>query len=186
MKHGTTVLVVGPNDSGKSAFAEKLAAKLCAQPEGNAAGTLYYIATMDPYGEEGQARIEKHRMQREPFGFITIEERSCVSGIPFPREAVVLLEDVSNLLGNALFGGSRNGSEDSVFEDIAALCAKCRAAVLVSIGELAGGQGYDGETHGYIDKLNRLNQRLLDFADAAVSMRDGKPSVIKGDGYALD
>jgi adenosylcobinamide kinase/adenosylcobinamide-phosphate guanylyltransferase len=150
------VLVLGPNNSGKSAYAEKLAVSL-------AYGPLCYIATMVPYGEEGRARVEKHRKQREGLGFATLERPTCVAGLPLPEDATVLLEDVSNLLGNTLHGG---GGE--VFEDIAALCKNCRNAVLVSIGGLEPSPEHDDGTIGYINALNRLNGLLADLADEVV------------------
>jgi adenosylcobinamide kinase/adenosylcobinamide-phosphate guanylyltransferase len=154
-----TVLVLGPNGSGKSACAEKIAA-------GMSGGALYYVATMIPFGEEGQTRVAKHRKQREGLGFLTVEQPSRVSEISLPQGATVLLEDVSNLLGNALF--EHGGDEDAVFGDIAALCAKCRNAVLVSIDGLTQSPGYDGGTNEYIAALNRLNSRLAKIADEVI------------------
>jgi adenosylcobinamide kinase/adenosylcobinamide-phosphate guanylyltransferase len=151
-----TVLVLGPNNSGKSAYAEKLAASL-------SNGPLYYIATMIPYGDKGRARVEKHRKQREGLGFVTVEKPTCVSGIPLPADATALLEDVSNLLGN-----TRHGEGVDVFADIAALCEKSRNAVLVSIGGLDPRPEHDDETKGYIAALNRLNGLLADYADEVV------------------
>ena len=173
------VLVLGPNGSGKSLYAEKIATRF-------SSGELFYIATMIPYGDEGLTRVEKHRKQREGAGFITVEKPFCVSEIPLPPDAVVLLEDVSNLLGNALFGGDRSGSEESVFTDITAMCAKCRTAVLVSIDGLTATQEYDDETRGYIELMNRLNNWLYELAETVIIMRDGKPDVVKGEVNALD
>ena len=170
-----TVLVSGANGSGKSAYAEVLAARL-------SSGVLYYIATMQPYGEEGRERVEKHRKQREKFGFITLEKPFFVSDFPYQPAASVLLEDVSNLLGNSLFDGKENicrnvnaDITDSVFADIKALCKKCKNAVLVSIGGLRGSE-FDGETRVFTDALNRLNRRISDFADAVVTMNNGVPN----------
>ena len=171
-------LVLGPNDSGKSLFAEKLAARL-------SYGALYYIATMTPFGDEGLARVEKHRKQRESLGFITVEKPFRVSEVFLPADAAILLEDVSNLLGNALFDGEREAGEDGVFADIAAMCANCRAAVLVSIDGLDVSKDYDAETCGYISALNRLNRRLSGFADTVVVMSGGTAVYVKGEKYAL-
>jgi len=170
------ILVLGPNGSGKSAYAERLAAQLSA-PQSQA---RVYIATMIPCGEEGLARVEKHRQQRESMGFITIEEPFCVSEAMLGPDAVALLEDVSNLLGNALFGGKSGGSEDGVFADIAAMCGKCASSVLVSISGLSVEREYNDETIEYIKTLDSLNERLFYFADAAVEMRGGEPVVLKG------
>ena len=174
-----TTLIIGSNGSGKSLYAENLAA-------GYASSALYYIATMVPYGEEGRIRVEKHRKQRRSKGFITIEEPFSVSTVTIPPDTVVLLEDVSNLLGNTLFDGSGTGNEDSVFMDIAAMLAKCATAVIVSIDGLAVSREYGGETIAYIEALNRLNNRLRDFADTVVLMDKGKPIFIKGGADALD
>jgi len=169
-----TVLVLGPNGSGKSVYAEKLAMRL-------STGALYYVATMIPWGEEGQSRIDKHRKRRENVDFVTVEQPTDISGMKFPPDAVVLLEDVSNLLSNVMFTGSRKGSADSVFADIKTLCAKRRAAVLVSIEGLTNEPAYDDETRGYIDALNQLNENLSGFADVVVTMRDGRPVFVKGE-----
>ena len=173
-----TALILGPNGSGKSAYAEKLTARL-------SSGALYYIATMIPYGEEGRARVAKHRKQREFMGFVTVEKPFCVSDIRFPPDTAVLLEDVSNLLSNAIFDGTHDGNEESILLDITAMCAKCRTAVLVSIDGLTAEPKHNDETRGYIDALNRLNRRLSDFADIVISTRDETPVFLKGDTYAL-
>ena len=56
------------------------------------------------------------------------------------RDGVVLLEDVSNLLANAMF--ERGGDEASVYADIEALCSRCRLLVAVTITGLRA-DGYD-------------------------------------------
>ncbi|MCR5212779.1 MAG: bifunctional adenosylcobinamide kinase/adenosylcobinamide-phosphate guanylyltransferase [Eubacterium sp.] len=61
------ILVIGRPDSGKSELAEGLILKLAdINPK-------FYIATMIPFGKEGERRVEKHRKMREGKGFITIE-----------------------------------------------------------------------------------------------------------------
>jgi adenosylcobinamide kinase/adenosylcobinamide-phosphate guanylyltransferase len=176
---GMTALIIGSNGSGKSVYAEKFIRSL-------SAGALYYIATMIPYGEEGKKRVEKHRAQREGMAFITAEKPFNVSQISLPCGANVLLEDVSNLLGNVLFGGESGKTDsasenlDKVYADITALCGKCANAVLVSIDGLEAKPEYNEETREYINLLNLLNNRLFDFADTVIAMRDGKAHIIKG------
>jgi len=177
------ILVLGSNGSGKSVFAEKLAVKLSGTERSH---PLFYIATMVPYGEEGLARVEKHKKQRESMGFNTVEKPSRVSVAQFPPDTVTVLEDVSNLLSNELFAGERNDDEDSVFRDIMAMCGKCRASVLVSISGLSVNREYDDETNTYINALNLLNERLCDLADTVVEMRCGAPVFLKGEIDALD
>ena len=117
-----TILVIGTPDSGKSEKAEGLALEL----SGN--GKKIYLATMIPYGAEGEKRIEKHRKLRDGKGFITVEKTHNVADIidetgfieikrsedkskdknegPYRVEAsdvTVLLECVSNLCANEMF-----------------------------------------------------------------------------------
>lgn len=189
------ILVLGPNDSGKSAYAEKLLVKLAARGrEETPGGPLVYIATMIPFGEEGFARVKKHRKQRQGLGFST-EERPCkVSEAEVEAGANLLVEDVSNLLSNLIFDRKANrpaeesagdlaeeSAEDLAFDDIKTLCEKCSNAVLVSIGSLKPDAAYDWATNEYIEALNRLNHRLAEFADVLVTMDEGKPTVTKGE-----
>ena len=159
---GTLIMISGANGSGKSRYAERIVARTT--------GERYYIATMRPCSEENLQRIEKHREQRKDLQFTTLE---C----PY-QVGAVLLEDVSNLLANAMF--ERGGDEASVYADIEALCSRCRLLVAVTITGLRA-DGYDGETAAYIRALNGLNQRLYDRAAAAVAMKDGAPFAEKGD-----
>ncbi len=68
-----TVLVTGGASCGKSAYAEQLAL--------HAAGLRYYLATMRPFGEEGQRRLLRHRRMRAGKGFITIESYSDLTEV---------------------------------------------------------------------------------------------------------
>lgn len=51
-------LVIGGSGSGKSAYAEQMAVKAA----GN--GSLYYVATMQVYDEEGKKKVERHNVPR--------------------------------------------------------------------------------------------------------------------------
>ena len=58
-------LIIGGSASGKSEYAERL---VCSLP-----GKRIYVATMEPFGEEGRERIARHRKLREGKGFVTAE-----------------------------------------------------------------------------------------------------------------
>ena len=167
---GTLILISGANGSGKSRYAERIVARTT--------GRRYYIATMRPCSEENLQRIEKHREQRKDLHFTTLECPTQVGTAAVKTGSVVLLEDVSNLLANAMF--ECGGDEMSVYADIEALLAHCRLLVAVTITGL-NADGYDGETAAYIRALNGLNQRLHDRAAAAVMMKDGAPFAEKGE-----
>ena len=55
-------LILGPNNSGKSLYAENLATQ-------NTSSPLIYLATMIPQTEENNQRIKKHLLQRDGKAF---------------------------------------------------------------------------------------------------------------------
>ena len=169
---GSLILISGSNGSGKSLYAEGLIAQT--------RGTRYYIATMRPCTTENHERIEKHRMQRQGLHFQTLECPYQIGAIDIPADAMVLLEDVSNLLANAMFEKGMN--MDAVFQDICTLLEKSRILVAVTISGLEN-CGYDVETASYIESLNTLNQKLFEKADAAIHIQDHQPVYRKGDHY---
>lgn len=166
------ILISGSNGSGKSAFAESLVART--------AGARYYIATMMAQTEENLRRIEKHRRQRENLNFTTLELTRDLASAPVTKDSVVLLEDVTNLLGNGIF--VHGLSADAVYEDILALAEKCALLIAVTISGLSA-EGYDGETAAYIRDTQELNRKLCDAAVAAASMEAGSPVWQKGESY---
>lgn len=90
--------MVGGSGSGKSAYAEQLAASL--------APRRVYLATMRAEGAEAHARIERHRAQREGLNFATYETPTAASICAYARretdslpnlpEAAVLLDGCGN------------------------------------------------------------------------------------------
>ena len=71
----TVTLVIGAAASGKSAYAESL----CLGHD----GPRVYLATMEPFGEEGARRIARHRALREGKGFSTLERtRDVGAAVP--------------------------------------------------------------------------------------------------------
>ncbi len=172
---GEIILVSGKNGSGKSRFAEQLAAKFL--------GERRYVATMISKTPENERRIRRHRQQREGLGFITLEVPYQVEKAAVPLGALVLLEDVSNLLANTIFAHS--GNEEEVCRGICTLAARCSLLIAVTISGLSP-DCYWGETAAYIRSLNRLNQMLFNQAAAAVEMKESAPDWQKGEAYALD
>lgn len=98
------IVVIGGSGSGKSEFAENLAVKLNR-------GHLIYIATMQPFGEEGRKRIIRHQMLRQDKNFHTIECYMDLGMVSIAQETTVLLECMSNLVANEIFS-VENANED--------------------------------------------------------------------------
>lgn len=151
--------VIGPNNSGKSAYAESIIAGL----ENN---KRYYIATMIPFGEEGQARVRKHLKMRENLGMETLEDPYLEKVDIIESGADILLEDLSNLIANRLFERGPQTCE-TVVNEILTLNEKSTNLVVVSIGGILE-EGYDEETICYINMLNNLNEQLMQLADQVV------------------
>ena len=166
---GKIILISGANGSGKSRYAEGLVAQTT--------GRRCYVATMH-WDEVNCPRIERHIIQRQGLGFETLESPYQVGDLPVGTEDVVLLEDVSNLLGNAVF--EKNSDVSSVYEDIIQLSNRCKVIYIVTISGLSEKE-YQGETAEYIQWLNQLNDWLEEVAEASVRMQDGVPYLRKGD-----
>lgn len=167
-------LILGPNDSGKSSFAESLVARTT--------GRRVYLATMEAQTEENHRRIEKHRRQRAGLDFVTMEEPLRVADLPIRAGDVVLLEDVSNLLGNNIFQAGRD--DGAVLQDILTLADRCRHLFLVTIGGLDPTE-FTGETADYIRAMDRLNRALAQAADVVIEMEAGRPLARKGDWHGV-
>ena len=173
-----TVLVIGTADSGKSALAEDLAMQ-------TGDSRRYYLATMKVCDDDGRKRVERHRKMREGKGFVTIERQCDLSavtdGIDDPGEVTVLLECISNLVGNVLHDHDRitqllsdasgkSAFADEVAGDTAALAGRVRNLIVVT-NEYAEEDGYDEETRLYVELLNMVNERLFGLADRTYDLR---------------
>ena len=165
-------IIIGGSGSGKSAFAERLAADL--------PGTRIYLATMAAGDPESLERIARHRQQRLGLGFETLERPLDLEGAELPADANVLLEDLSNLLANEMFS-PEGGGMDAVRRGLDALIRRCRNLTVVSNEIFSGGTEYEGETLAYIQNLALLNRFVAERADLAVEIVCGLPNVLKGE-----
>ena len=165
-------LILGGAASGKSEYAERL---VLSRP-----GPHFYLATMEPWGEEGQARVRKHRGSRSGRGFRTVERYVDLSGLSLPSDAGVLLEDLGNLTANELFRPD-GGGEDAVTAGLAHLAKTCRNLIVVSNEIFSGGQDYGEDTVRYLEALASLNRSLAARADLVVEVVCGLPDLWKGE-----
>ena len=168
-------LLTGGAACGKSSYAEDLAERL-GQPR-------YYIATMEPYGEEGRQRIARHRAMRAKRNFQTIERYTDLAGLRLPQpDGVVLLECIGNLTANELFspGASAESCESAVLTGVSNLARQCRHLLLIS-NEVGGDSlAYTDRSGEYIETLGRINQALAHEADQVWELVCGIPIVRKG------
>lgn len=174
-------LVTGGSGSGKSEYAERLILR-------SSCGTRYYVATMIPYGKEGKDKVLRHRMLRQGKGFITLEQPGNVGGLVLQRPGTaLLLECLSNLAANEMFGGE-GGAEQGVDveglaakieKDIMCLARQVRDLVIVTNEVDRDGNAYEKGTMDYIRLMGRINQRLSRMADQVVEVVYGIPVMWK-------
>ena len=168
-------LVVGGAGSGKSACAERMI-------ERSDAAKRVYLATMEPFGDEAAARIEKHRAMRANKGFVTVERFTDLSGADIPPDSAVLLEDLGNLCANELFSprGAGDGAADAILRGVEHLLARCRDLVIVSNEVFTGGTDYDGGTERYLSVRAYLNRKLAALSDRVCGVVGGLATYYKG------
>ena len=175
-------LVTGGSGSGKSAYAES---RIC---EWNRQDPkpLFYIATMYPYGEETEKKIERHRMLRKGKGFETLE---WYTGLKLHLEegslqgSDVLLECMSNLVANEMYMESGAGchADQAILEGIRELNQQCSNLVIVTNEIFSDGCSYDADTIRYIRLLGTLNIWLAEKASLVTEVVYGIPIRQKGD-----
>ena len=185
-------LVLGHQNSGKSKLAERLAMET-GDPK------RYYLATMKICDEEGKKRVAKHRAMREGKDFVTIEKEygilEVTSLIESPDEATVLLECVSNLVGNELYEDPSRprtllsdetgeafceGFAGKIVSEIRSLSERVHHLILVSNSYPREAPGYDEQTRLYIHLLDLVNQQLIPIADRVYDLRSDEIEYEKG------
>ena len=147
-------LILGPNNSGKSLYAENLVVE-------SKNSNRIYLATMIPHTDENRNRIQKHIEQRKGKDFQTIEEPWNIHTLNISNDSIVLLEDASNLLANGIF--VHHSDSEECYQRILTLASQCQKLIIVSIDGLTEGS-YDEETNNYIRQLNDLNGMLKTIA----------------------
>lgn len=168
------ILLTGGAACGKSSYAEVLAMKF-GEPR-------YYIATMQPFGEESLRKIERHRSLREGKGFKLIEQYTDIGGLTLQVRGTALLECLCNLTANEMFdefGNSRDPFDD-ILGGLLRLSKQCDNLIVVTNEVGSGGLNYDDASPKYIEMMGRLNTALADNFDCVTELVCGIPVEIKG------
>lgn len=173
-------LVIGGSCSGKSAYAEDYLTAL------SGGKRKYYLAAMEAHDQESRERIARHRQARAGKGFITIEQpvriQKAVTRME-PGEKTALLECVSNLTANEMFGvgGQKSEAEvtEAVTQGIALLKEELTHLVLVSNNVFEDGVVYDRGTMAYLHAMGEINRKLAAMADEVVEVVAGIPVLLK-------
>ncbi|MCI5934755.1 MAG: bifunctional adenosylcobinamide kinase/adenosylcobinamide-phosphate guanylyltransferase [Lachnospiraceae bacterium] len=170
------VLIIGGSGSGKSEYAEQR----LLEADG---GHKIYLATMQPFGQEGAERIARHRKLRAGKGFATVECADHIETLSLAENTDVLLEDLSNLLSNEMFSPAGRGMDclDVIKHGLQALIHQTKNLVIVTNQVDSDGCDWDGEMAAFVRLLGELNRFLASLADEVIEVVAGIPLTIKID-----
>jgi len=183
----TVHLITGGARSGKSAYAEQLAA------QAEAAGQqIIYIATSAGNDAEMQRRVALHRQQR-PAHWVTVESPlQLAAALQQWNQAQywILVDCLTVWLSNLLFSGDQDFPETGLITP-PAIVAEQRAALLEQLTDsLADVTLVSNEvglgiipmgavTRWYVDEAGRLNQAVAKVAQQVTLVVAGLPLSLK-------
>lgn len=179
--------MIGGSGSGKSAYAEQTAIRRSKK------AALFYLATMQVYDAEGERKVARHRKMREGKGFLTIEQPADIAEAigkikavqPAPKEATALLECMSNLVANEMFGAGEaaaSAAAEKIIREVKQLKEYVSELIIVTNQVSEDGIHYDASTMEYIKALGAVNTGLAAMADTVVEVVVGIPVLWKGEG----
>lgn len=193
IQHGAKrlILILGGARSGKSSYAESLAAQVAGERP------VVYVATATADDDEMRERIARHRATR-PSSWTTLETptdpaAALAETAEARRVGVVLVDCLTLLVSNVLLGGSHTGFDPDHFDAVAA-----EERVHAAIGDLLAAYRFGSFTlmlvsnevglgvvpayplgRVYRDVLGRVNARVAAEADAVLFMLAGLPIEVK-------
>lgn len=169
MKH---TLILGGARSGKSAYAEKLAAMH--------RGRRIYLATAQARDAEMQERIKAHR-QRRGEGWKLIEEPVNIAPIMAGYQDIdtfILVDCLTLWLSNLM---EKNGDVESETQLLIHALTQSQATIVLVSNEVGLGIVPDNAlARAFRDAAGRLNQQIATACNEVVFMAAGLPLYMKG------
>jgi adenosylcobinamide kinase/adenosylcobinamide-phosphate guanylyltransferase len=166
---GRSVLVLGGARSGKSRFAESLAAGFV--------GDKIYLATAQPGDEEMAARIAAHRGRRGPEWSTVEAPVALVEALEKAAGDFVLIDCVTLWISNLLLAGAEVAP--SIERLAEALRAQAGTVVVVSNEVGLGIVPDNALARRFRDDAGLANQRLAQACDEVVFVAAGLPLKLK-------
>lgn len=168
---GKKILILGGARSGKSHYAETLAAAL--------EGPRIYIATAQAGDKEMAARIAAHQ-ERRGRGWITIEEPldlpSTLQNAAKP-DTVILVDCLTLWLSNLLLADADCGAAVSNLTDV---LGGCSGHIIMVSNEVGLGIVPDNAlARRFRDIAGTANQRVAEICDEVVLVTAGLPLPLK-------
>ena len=171
-----STFISGGCKNGKSIYAQRAA---------RAAGTpLYYVATMIPRDGEDDARVLRHRREREGWGFETVECGRDILSV-FDRAdpaGSFLLDSVTALLSNEMFApdGIHPEAGEQLARELTEFVRRAPRTVLVSDYIYSDALRYDALTEAYRAALAHIDRALAACCDNVLEIVGGQVIVHKG------
>jgi len=188
MAESSLIFISGGVRSGKSCFAEKLAADYANKQNGQ----LHYIAAGQASDLEMENRIEKHRHDRKKSGlhWTTWEQPVGLKKIAgnFLKTDIILLDCLTTLLNNELFSHASDLKDqafqqqvmNSIIEGVNQIRKNACVLIIVSNEVLHEPLGSNELVLAYSKILGKLHQRIVERASQAFLIEAGIPLLMKG------
>ncbi|WP_291425768.1 bifunctional adenosylcobinamide kinase/adenosylcobinamide-phosphate guanylyltransferase [Deinococcus sp.] len=174
---GRLIFVTGGARSGKSSYAEQLAAH---SGKGQTAQAVTYLATAVPFDDEMKDRVGRHQSER-PADWLTVEEAVNVAQAAQQVQTPVLLLDCLSVWVNNLM--YHDFSDGQVLDAAAELVsvARNRAGTTICVTNEVGLGIVPGNalSRRYRDVLGWVNQRVAGASDEAYLLVSGIPLKLK-------
>ncbi|WNS75912.1 bifunctional adenosylcobinamide kinase/adenosylcobinamide-phosphate guanylyltransferase [Bacillus sp. DTU_2020_1000418_1_SI_GHA_SEK_038] len=188
MAESTIIFISGGVRSGKSSFAEQLAAEEAKKT----GGQLHYIAAGQASDSEMKERILRHQKDRLDSGlnWKTWEkpnELQEFSGF-FTDTDIILLDCLTTLLNNEFFSVDEQWMKlefqqkvmQGILEGIKQISQNCHRLIIVSNEVLNESQGSNELVFIYRRMLGQLHQQIVAKAKQAYLVEAGIPILMKG------
>ena len=172
------IFISGGCKNGKSYYAQHLAKVQNGE-------SLYYVATMKSVDSEDDERIERHRRERDGWGFTTIEQAVDIEKIldKSGHDGSFLLDSVTALLANEMFlpGGDINeNAAEKIINGLSQVINAVSDIVIVSDYIYSDACIYDMFTENYRKSLAEIDCALAKCCDVVLEVAYANVIVHKG------
>jgi len=173
------IFLSGGCKNGKSACAQRLA-----KWQGGSARALYYVATMIAADGEDMERIDRHRKEREGWGFVTVEQPLGIADIlrKYDRDGSFLIDSLTALLANEMFASSGDfdaGACERV-ADMSMVLSQISDVAIVSDYIYSDAFIYDPLTEAYRKSLAALDRLAAKHCDVVLEAAHARIVAHKG------
>jgi adenosylcobinamide kinase/adenosylcobinamide-phosphate guanylyltransferase len=171
------ILLIGGSKSGKSGLAQNIVRTLAG------GAPLLYWATMEPADSEDRARIARHVSERAGCGFQTLERgRDLPAALEsIDARSAVLLDSVTALLANEMFGGGVDTDAGMRVESELKRVSRAPAHFVCVCDDIwRDGYEYAAQTEEYRRSLAAICRALAAEFDAVAEVTAGRAKFWKG------